>query len=475
LTRYTPHKQRRQRHQEATQPLQEQNGEVRQLSLAGRWAVYEWFYPDVDRPYFQQNEFQDCLNELGLSKVRKLARLEWSHIRSVMGKPRRLSAAFLKQERAKLGSTRINIRRLRSGRGPLAPTQPIGSDPIPQDIPPRLPVGAHVLAYLSHTIQRGIVHHAEEDGSRYKVLFEGSSFLSTLQDIDLMSVEPEELEAEEPIKTPSRTPRGSQRDHAPASVPSTKRRKLELTPVANDASRKPITPRVFTPDELRNVASLFHLLQNKQEILVELTAMNNQAEKMDAQSQEYPEWFQRRYAVLIVALEHINQPLEPALLLLHAARTSPAIQQVPHHHFNRSELSSPYKGTASAPIIIPSNTTSTTTSSLIDRPDWAKSTVIECRKQAREIVGELQGEFSVAPSMREYVLNCTNLLMQIKACTERVRTQGSEEVAEDISTMLSAALTTIQPKSEENQPLFQEIEQAVNMLKSMLTSQSHNS
>lgn len=90
------------------------------LSKAGRWAVYEWFYSDIDRVYFQVNEFQDCLNELGLSKIRKLTRVEWAHIRSAMGKPRRLSKAFLKQERSKLNNTRTNVRLMRMGDPPVS-------------------------------------------------------------------------------------------------------------------------------------------------------------------------------------------------------------------------------------------------------------------------------------------------------------------------------------------------------------------
>jgi hypothetical protein len=35
------------------------------------WCVYEWFYPTIDCSYFNHNEFQDCLNELGLGKVNK--------------------------------------------------------------------------------------------------------------------------------------------------------------------------------------------------------------------------------------------------------------------------------------------------------------------------------------------------------------------------------------------------------------------
>ena len=35
--------------------------------LARRWARCEWFYPDVDQSYFAQNEFVECLGEIGVS------------------------------------------------------------------------------------------------------------------------------------------------------------------------------------------------------------------------------------------------------------------------------------------------------------------------------------------------------------------------------------------------------------------------
>ena len=106
-------------------------------------------------------------------------------------------------------------------------------------------------------------------------------------------------------------------------------------------------PRAYTREELINVAALVGLLEKKETLLTELTAMNNQAEKMVnkkkqkqkqkqylkifwllimmqlAQSQEYPSWFQQRYAVLIVKLEEVNRVLEPTLVRLHATRSSP--------------------------------------------------------------------------------------------------------------------------------------------------------
>lgn len=44
--------------------------------------------------------------------------MEWGHVRSVMGKPRRFSQAFLQGERAKLHDYRANIRELRNGKVP---------------------------------------------------------------------------------------------------------------------------------------------------------------------------------------------------------------------------------------------------------------------------------------------------------------------------------------------------------------------
>ena len=44
--------------------------------------------------------------------------------------------------------------------------------------------------------------------------------------------------------------------------------------------RSAMPPRTYTKEELRNVAQLSGLLEKKDTLLAELTAMNNQAEKM---------------------------------------------------------------------------------------------------------------------------------------------------------------------------------------------------
>ena len=48
---------------------------VNSLSSRVRYfAMYEWFYATIDRDYFNHNEFQDCLEHMGLSNISKLTR-----------------------------------------------------------------------------------------------------------------------------------------------------------------------------------------------------------------------------------------------------------------------------------------------------------------------------------------------------------------------------------------------------------------
>lgn len=113
-------------------------------TLTKRWCLYEWFYPHIDSAYFKHNEFQECLNELGLAKITALSRIEWSYIRGAMGKPRRFSRPFLSQERQKLKANRENILRTRNGESPLKNSSELISRHVPQQLPP----GSKVLGYL---------------------------------------------------------------------------------------------------------------------------------------------------------------------------------------------------------------------------------------------------------------------------------------------------------------------------------------
>ncbi|KAE8677621.1 Always early, putative isoform 3 [Hibiscus syriacus] len=94
--------------------------------LARRWCIFEWFYSTIDYPWFAKREFVEYLDHVGLGHIPRLTRVEWGVIRSSLGKPRRFSEQFLKEEREKLNQYRESVRRhyteLRAGIGEGLPT-----------------------------------------------------------------------------------------------------------------------------------------------------------------------------------------------------------------------------------------------------------------------------------------------------------------------------------------------------------------
>jgi len=47
---------------------------------------HEFFYSDIDKPYFMYNEFKDLISKAGFNDIGKLNKSEWNVIRKAMGK-----------------------------------------------------------------------------------------------------------------------------------------------------------------------------------------------------------------------------------------------------------------------------------------------------------------------------------------------------------------------------------------------------
>jgi hypothetical protein len=77
---------------------------------ARRWCMFEFFYSAIDRPWFMAGGLGDMLSHLGLGGFTKLTRKEWNALRTGLGKPRRLSLKFLREERARLERWRETAR-----------------------------------------------------------------------------------------------------------------------------------------------------------------------------------------------------------------------------------------------------------------------------------------------------------------------------------------------------------------------------
>ncbi|KAL2459632.1 Protein ALWAYS EARLY 3 [Forsythia ovata] len=146
-----------------------------------RWCKYEWFYSAIDYPWYAKREFVEYLYHVGLGHVPRLTLVEWGVIRSSLGKPRRFSEQFLKEEKEKLNQYRDSVRRhyteLREGiRGG-----------IPTDLVMPLSVGQHIIAIHPKTreIHDGCVLTVEH--SRCRVQFDRHELgVEFVRDVDCM-------------------------------------------------------------------------------------------------------------------------------------------------------------------------------------------------------------------------------------------------------------------------------------------------
>ncbi|KAL8171406.1 hypothetical protein V2J09_023210 [Rumex salicifolius] len=193
-------------------------------SLARRWCVFEWFYSAIDFPWFAKSEFVEYLYHVGLGHVPRLTRVEWGVIRryspcklsvqsfgmithetipafsadvmidlgssyncSSLGKPRRFSAQFLKEEKEKLYSYRYSVRthysELRNGT----------REGLPTDLARPLTVGQRVVAIHPRTreIHNGNVLTVDHDKCR--IQFDHPELgVEFVMDIDCMPLNPSE-------------------------------------------------------------------------------------------------------------------------------------------------------------------------------------------------------------------------------------------------------------------------------------------
>lgn len=116
-----------------------------------RWCRFEFFYSAIDRPFFMQTGMDDLLRHCGLAGVTALTRKEWGLLRAGLGRPRRLSAAFLREERCRLEAWR---RRCRAyyGRGGAGAAALAGAEGEEAELPRAVSVGQRVTA--RHPITR---------------------------------------------------------------------------------------------------------------------------------------------------------------------------------------------------------------------------------------------------------------------------------------------------------------------------------
>ena len=235
-----------------------------------RWAFFEFFYSAIDRSWFMSDGLDALARHCGIPPKAKLTRREWSVLRSMLGRPRRLSLAFLREQRAKLEAHRQRSRASYSMGTSEGNVEGSESRHEMEHLPGVIPVGARVVA--RHPTTRAL-----HDGSiltlganSYRVQFDRQELgVELVRDIDVMPVEPW-------VCLP------------PAMLE--RRRELVLNgrvvidgmpvvpPQKEDQTQPPVVIEPSGPiPDVGSMAKLMAALDRKEAILSQLRAMNDEA------------------------------------------------------------------------------------------------------------------------------------------------------------------------------------------------------
>ncbi|XP_063230610.1 protein lin-9 homolog [Bacillus rossius redtenbacheri] len=285
------------------------------LPKAQRWVCYEWFYSNIDKPLFQgDNDFMTCLKEsFPQLKTRRLTRVEWCQIRRLMGKPRRCSQAFFREERCELERKRAKIRQLQQRKA-----TDLGSlRDLPGEIPLQLVIGTRVSARLrapQDGLFNGSIDAVDTSNNTYRVTFERPGLgTHSVPDYQVLSHEMPETISLASFAQKFR-PRAVIPFSPPWHAPDTPR--LLHDPMLSSVSSavKPqSTPAVLGPFSVKfldTTVRLAKILNIKREKIKCLKEMNSEAEKKKSFGVPICEEFQRRYAGCIIELEWLNRDLQ---------------------------------------------------------------------------------------------------------------------------------------------------------------------
>ncbi|XP_051127509.1 protein ALWAYS EARLY 3-like [Andrographis paniculata] len=330
-----------------------------------RWCTYEWFYSAIDYPWFAKREFVEYLYHVGLGHVPRLTRVEWGVIRSSLGKPRRFSEQFLKEEKEKLNQYRESVRKhyteLREG----------VREGLPTDLAKPLSVGQRVIAIHPKTreIHDGSV--LTVDHSKCHVQFDHPDLgVEIVKDIDCMPLNPLEnmpanlgrhtmavdkvfetfndlklngqakdfvkLSLGENMENINSTPQMSQLTNsvgflkqtkvasANAHVP-TNLAPVDATTYQSIAFSQPgVLTSISKEADVQALAELTHALDKKKAIVHELRLMNDdvsQNPKVGDILLKDSEQFQKQYAAVLVQLHKANEQVSSALHCLRERNT----------------------------------------------------------------------------------------------------------------------------------------------------------
>ncbi|XP_042050498.1 protein ALWAYS EARLY 3-like isoform X2 [Salvia splendens] len=505
-----------------------------------RWCTYEWFYSAIDYPWFAKREFVEYLYHVGLGHVPRLTRVEWGVIRSSLGKPRRFSEQFLKEEKDKLNQYRESVRKhyteLREGL----------RDGLPTDLARPLSVGQRVIAIHPKTreIHDGSV--LTVDHLKCRVQFDRQELgVEFVMDIDCMPVNPFEImpailgrhtitvdkffesfnelkengRAKEYIKLSPNTNLDNMDDIFRLSLLANPASFLKQSKVASDVSTRPGTGDTATyqqtypqpgtlaqiqakETDIQALAQLTRALDKKEAIVLELRRMNDdvvQSRKDGDSPLKESEPFKKQYAAVLIQLNEANEQVSSALHRLRERNTYQgklslawprpllglADLDSTFNSFDRSAFQTQELGSHVNEIVDSSRTKAQT---MVDAALQAISSLknmedtMEKIEEAIDYVNDrLPSDDSCIPVLlqrtdpkstnasdietqipSELITKCVATLLMIQKCTER------QFPPSDVAQILDSAVTSLQPRSSQNLPVYTEIQKCVGIIKNQI-------
>lgn len=333
-----------------------------------RWVSFEWFYSAIDYPWFAKREFEEYLNHVGLGHIPRLTRVEWGVIRSSLGKPRRFSEHFLREEREKLKQYRESVRQhyteLRTG----------VREGLPTDLARPLTVGQRVIALHPRTreIHDGSVLTVDHD--RCRVQFDRPEIgVEFVMDVDCMPSNPLDNMAEalrrqniaghkfpftskepqmngnlnfggpmmfassgqlEKVQSPMNTSGKHGKGDATHAISQLKAAAIDIVsaqPMAYGQSFAVANNQAREAD-IRAISELTRALDKKEALLLELRKTNNEIlENQNSGDYALKEFepFKKHYATVLVQLKEASGQVSSALLDLRQRNTFPGNPLLP--------------------------------------------------------------------------------------------------------------------------------------------------
>ncbi|KAF3605161.1 hypothetical protein DY000_02051408 [Brassica cretica] len=380
--------------------------------LARRRCIFEWFYSAIDHPWFAKMEFVDYLNHVGLGHIPRLTRLEWSVIKSSLGRPRRFSERFLQEEREKLKQYRESVRKhyteLRTG----------AREGLPTDLARPLAVGNRVIAIHPKTRE---IHDGKiltVDHSQCNVLFDDVG-VELVKDIDCMPSNPLEY------------------------MPEGLRRQVDKCLSIKKEAQLSGVSVIFPPCGLENVDFSMNQSLNQGDMVAPilhgkvLASPHQTSHSCTINYSKGREAEIQRAASSVKEGEDAIKMIQEALDMVgkHQPLRSSVVKHEEHanggveHHQNPSPSSDASKPVAN-----------------------------------NDFISQDGSEKNEAQMPSELVTSCVASWLMIQMCTER------QYPPSDVAQLIDTAVTSLQPRCPQNLPIYREIQMCMGRIKTQILS-----